>query len=305
MSSYEDTHVHAVYEAIAPHFSATRHSPWPFVKQFLLAQPPSSVGLDIGCGNGKYLAVNPALHILGCDRSASLVALANQQHGKACQDNKHKDNKHKDNKNDQKRDGNKDKSEGGNKDNHAAALLTADSLALPFRPHSADFIICIAVIHHFSTPQRRRAAIEALLGCLRRGTGRALIYVWALEQGSSRRGWNEASEQDTLVPWVMKRKKEKKKTTTTTIKRDNNDDNDKGKSNSSSERQEVEPDKDKDKEEEEQTYQRYYHLYREGELEEDARHAGGEICESGYERDNWWVILKIREGEEAGKADGL
>ncbi|KAG5915539.1 hypothetical protein E4U42_008008 [Claviceps africana] len=257
MSSFEDTHVHAVYEAIAPHFSATRHSPWPFVKRFLLDQPPASIGFDIGCGNGKYLAVNPALHMLGCDRSSSLVALANQQHGRAGRDSNSKSNSNND----------EDTTSGTNP--RPAALLTADSLALPFRPRSADFIICIAVIHHFSTPERRRAAIEALLRCLRPGTGRALIYVWALEQGSSRRGWDEHSEQDTLVPWVMKRKKPRDKTPA--------------------------PDADQHAAgHEDETYQRYYHLYRKGELEQDARHVGGEVCESGYERDNWWVILRTR-----------
>ena len=50
--AYESTHVHSVYEAIAPHFSATRHKPWPLVTSFLLAQPPGAVGLDVGCGNG-------------------------------------------------------------------------------------------------------------------------------------------------------------------------------------------------------------------------------------------------------------
>ncbi|KAG5914206.1 hypothetical protein E4U53_004688 [Claviceps sorghi] len=281
MSSYEDTHVHAVYEAIAPHFSATRHSPWPFVKRFLLDQPPSSVGLDIGCGNGKYLAVNPALHMLGCDRSPSLVALANQQHGRTCRDKTNKDSS-----------GitSSSSSSSSTDRSHPAALLTADSLALPFRPRSADFIICIAVIHHFSTPERRRAAIEALLRCLRPGTGRALIYVWALEQGSSRRGWDERSEQDTLVPWVMKRKKPKNKTPAS----------DKGPGDVTTAPRGEQPPSDKDRDDrgQEETYQRYYHLYRKGELEQDATHAGGEVCESGYERDNWWVILRTRPEED-------
>jgi tRNA (uracil-5-)-methyltransferase TRM9 len=38
------------------------------------------------------------------------------------------------------------------------------------------------------------------------------------------------------------------------------------------------------------TYQRYYHLYRKGELEADIAAAGGTILETGYERDNWWAI---------------
>ncbi|KAF3355933.1 hypothetical protein VdG1_06671 [Verticillium dahliae VDG1] len=80
-ATYESTHVHAVYEAIAPHFSATRHKPWPRVASFLDSLPAGAVGLDIGCGNGKYLAVSPHLHLLGSDRSANLVALARDNTG--------------------------------------------------------------------------------------------------------------------------------------------------------------------------------------------------------------------------------
>jgi tRNA (uracil-5-)-methyltransferase TRM9 len=31
-----------------------------------------------------------------------------------------------------------------------------------------------------------------------------MIYVWALEQKSSRRGWDATSEQDVMVPWVTR-----------------------------------------------------------------------------------------------------
>ena len=37
-------------------------------------------------------------------------------------------------------------------------------------------------------------------------------------------------------------------------------------------------------------FNRYYHLYRNGELEEDVLAAGGVVVKSGYERDNWWVV---------------
>ncbi|KND94302.1 tRNA (carboxymethyluridine(34)-5-O)-methyltransferase [Tolypocladium ophioglossoides CBS 100239] len=210
--TYEETHVHAVYEAIAPHFSSTRHKPWPLVTSFLLSQRPGSIGLDVGCGNGKYLPVNPSVHLLGSDRSASLVHLARTE--------------------------------------RSGEVIVADGLTLPYRPAAVDFAISIAVVHHLSTRTRRRDAIAALLRCLRPGPdARALVYVWALEQGASRRGWDEGSEQDTLVPWVMRSKGAPQA-----------------------------------------TYQRYYHLYRKGELEEDVRSVGGTVLESGYEKDNWWVI---------------
>lgn len=213
--AYESTHVHAVYNQIAPHFSSTRHKPWPLVASFLQGQKPGAVGIDVGCGNGKYLPVNPSLHIFGSDRSDALVSLARTEKG--------------------------------------GEVAVADGMALPYPLGRFDFAISIAVIHHLSTPDRRRESIEKILACLRPQSGddqaKAMIFVWALEQASSRRGWDEASAQDTLVPWVMRSK---------------------GK-----------PD---------ETFQRYYHLYKEGELEGDVAAAGGVVLESGYERDNWWVI---------------
>ncbi|KAJ4328270.1 tRNA methyltransferase, has a role in tRNA modification [Fusarium piperis] len=226
--TYEATHVHAVYEAIAPHFSATRHKPWPRVASFLQAQPPGSIGLDVGCGNGKYLRVNPAVHLLGSDRSPALVKLARTELRRPRADGKHDDPAISD-----------------------VDVAVADGFALPYRRAAADFVICIAVVHHMSTRARRQEAVAALLDCVTPKAGRVLVYVWALEQASSRRGWDAGCDQDRLVSWVMRKPKG---------------------------------------EEPGGTYQRYYHLYREGELEEDVVAAGGKVEESGYERDNWWVV---------------
>ena len=65
---YEEQHVHQVYEQIASHFSSTRYKPWPIVGRFLNELDPGSVGLDVGCGNGKYLTVNPRIFIIASDR---------------------------------------------------------------------------------------------------------------------------------------------------------------------------------------------------------------------------------------------
>ena len=91
--------------------------------------------------------------------------------------------------------------------------------------------------------------------------GKALIFVWALEQKGSRRGWDESGEQDVMVPWIMQRRK------------DDGVDGSK------------------------KTFQRYYHLYRKGELEEDVVRAGGKVMEGGYERDNWWAVICKDDGE--------
>jgi tRNA (uracil-5-)-methyltransferase TRM9 len=216
---YEEQHVHAVYEQIASHFSSTRYKPWPIVESFLQSLAPGAVGLDVGCGNGKYLTVNRNIFIVGSDRSTNLVKIASQHQP------------------------------------HAA--IVADTLSLPHQAGRFDFALSIAVIHHLSTPERRREAIQEILQCVKK-EGTALLYVWALEQKSSRRGWDDGHEQDVMVPWVMKT----------------------GKKN---------PHEDGSTE---KTFQRYYHLYRSGELERDICAVGGQVIESGYEKDNWWAICQ-------------
>lgn len=126
--------------------------------------------------------------------------------------------------------------------------------------------------------------------------GKALIYVWALEQKSSRRGWDEGGEQDVMVPWVMTAKKEKApKKKKQPIGKKGNDvahggaeaESEPGKKEEQVETQEVKPEGDK-------TFLRYYHLYKKGELESDIEQAGGSVIESGYEKDNWWAIAGLR-----------
>ena len=72
----ENRHVHAVYDVIASHFSATRYAVWPKVGAFLHALSAGSLLADIGCGNGKYFGVRPDLVILGSDRSLGLTEQA-------------------------------------------------------------------------------------------------------------------------------------------------------------------------------------------------------------------------------------
>ncbi|KAK0906782.1 tRNA methyltransferase, has a role in tRNA modification, partial [Friedmanniomyces endolithicus] len=163
--TYEEEHVHGVYEQIASHFSSTRYKPWPIIERFLRDLPNGSIGLDIGCGNGKYLSVNPNIFIVGSDRSSNLATISKR---------------------------------------HAPhSVVVADLLHLPHPPHAFDFAISIAVVHHLSTPERRVEALESILQTLRPG-GKVLITVWALEQESSRRGWSEGDDQDVMVPWVMR-----------------------------------------------------------------------------------------------------
>ena len=75
----EKIHVHEVYEKIAPHFSGTRHSPWPKIAEFLREQPVGSLVADVGCGNGKYLGINDNIFKTGSDRSFNLAAICRER----------------------------------------------------------------------------------------------------------------------------------------------------------------------------------------------------------------------------------
>ena len=61
---FEEEHVQQVYEAIAPHFSATRYKRWPIVEKFIKSIPKGSFGCDFGCGNGKNLENDPSGNIV-------------------------------------------------------------------------------------------------------------------------------------------------------------------------------------------------------------------------------------------------
>ena len=250
---YEQRHVHAVYDRIATHFSSTRHKPWPVIAQFLRDQRPGSVGLDVGCGNGKYFGVNPDVLLVGSDRSCALAAIAATTGtappaaaAAAAADAKLRPHPHPN-----------------------AAVLTADVLALPHPPATFDFAICIAVVHHLCTSARRARAIAAVLETLRPG-GRALLYVWALEQPGSRRGWTVGDAQDVMVPWVVRGAGS------------TGPGGDSGIAGDGAGADRV--------------VRRYYHLYRRGELERDVEAAGGVVVEAGYERDNWWAIASRKGG---------
>ncbi|PVD34929.1 hypothetical protein C0Q70_06210 [Pomacea canaliculata] len=135
-----------VYEQIGAHFSDTRYKPWPQIAQFLLAQEPGSLFMDTGCGNGKYFGINKNIFEIGSDRSEKLAAICRERRFQ---------------------------------------VFRADVRAIPVRDGAVDVGLCIAVIHHLSTENRRKQAVQELIRILRPG-GSVLIYVWAKEQEKDR-----------------------------------------------------------------------------------------------------------------------
>ncbi|KAG8377911.1 hypothetical protein BUALT_Bualt08G0082800 [Buddleja alternifolia] len=126
----EKKFVHSVYDAIAPHFSSTRFAKWPKVQTFLNSLPSGSLILDAGCGNGKYLGLNEKCYFIGSDISAPLINI--------CQDKGHE-------------------------------VLVADALKLPYRTGFGDAAISIAVLHHLSTESRRKKAVDELIRVVKKG----------------------------------------------------------------------------------------------------------------------------------------
>lgn len=159
----EENLVHKVYENIAEHFSNTRYSRWKNVVSFIETLESGSILFDIGCGNGKYLGVTDKIYNLGCDRSMSLLGICK---------------------------------------NRRFETFNCDCLYLPIRDNVADGVICIAVIHHLATEERRLRSIQEIFRILRPG-GKALIYVWAQDQKKEnrdstylRQGKNETIDGD-------------------------------------------------------------------------------------------------------------
>ncbi|KAH7731462.1 Protein ALKB-8 [Aphelenchoides avenae] len=138
----ERKYVEDVYANIAAHFDETRHSQWKAVSGFLDNLAEGSVVFDAGCGNGKYLCSRDRITKIGCDLCEGLVGIARQK---------------------------------------GAEVLRGDALSLPVRSDSVDAVISIAVIHHMSTEERRRRAIQEIVRVLRPG-GTALVTVWAMDQ---------------------------------------------------------------------------------------------------------------------------
>lgn len=176
-----------------------------------------------------------------------------------------------------------------------------------------------------STKERREAgyeesAVDKVAKERREGDsgGKALIFVWALEQKGSRRGWDEGGEQDVMVPWVMQNERKKPPRSENDRKKSGDDKRALNQSDHalkvprvaketflSSEDcqssthpacQAQAPPNPRPPSSAQTTYHRYYHLYARGELAADIRAAGGAVLHSGYEKDNWWAVAVRQEG---------
>ena len=244
--------VHSVYEEIASHFSDTRHKPWPRVAEFLETLSAWEPVLDLGCGNGKYLGLSGPRWELGGDYSYNLLQISAGR-------------------------------------GHQA--VRCDLLSVPVRDNCCGGLICIAVLHHLATPDRRLDAVTEMSRVLRPG-GRGLVYVWAKEQ---RRESNMSS-------YLKQNKKNYKK-------------KDQSQSDPSSSKSEVGdfglpvhvnrtefqhqdvlvPWKLKQSEEKggDREFKRFYHVFEAGELDDLIEQVDSlKVIDSYYDQGNWCCIFE-------------
>ncbi|KDQ60750.1 hypothetical protein JAAARDRAFT_560833 [Jaapia argillacea MUCL 33604] len=285
---YEDEHVHRVYDQIASHFSSTRYKPWPIIAKFLSEIPTGWVGLDSGTGNGKYLPLPldrpSSIWTIGLDRSRNLLEIARTAGV-----------------------------QGGPRE-----VVWGDVLGQGWRSGSFDYAISIATIHHLSTPERRTLAIQRLLECVSPSHGRVLVYVWAMQQDelskraipaigdpSSSRVEDPSPKTgvDVFVPWVLASQPQDKKQS-------------EGHSRNLIAKKRAEESVQHDgvgTDAPSQVFNRYYHMFAEGELEElvvraaqglglkvgshnegvsEGHTSGVAVVQNGWERSNYFVELR-------------
>jgi len=162
-NEFEKQNVHTVYDIISKHFSTTRKIIWPKVEDFIKSFKPGSIIADIGCGNGKNMCSRDDCYYFGIDTCKSLMDQA--------------------------------------KINNNCQFIEGNCTDIPLKSCSIDYCMCIAVIHHLSTPERRIKAIHEISRILKK-KGKALLYVWAFEQPKFE---NEES-QDVKVKWLLQKK---------------------------------------------------------------------------------------------------
>ena len=149
--------------------------------------------------------------------------------------------------------------------NPPVEVFTCDACTLPLRSVSFDAALCIAVLHHISSEQRRKQLAFETMRIVKVG-GCALFYAWALEQETGGVSGHVFQGQDVLVPFhkrggaVAKGSTGKDLTGKDAALKGNDEDE-------SRDERKVEAEKNKDDDEtSERVYQRYCHVYKEGEL---------------------------------------
>ena len=224
--------VQRVYDAVAKQWHGTRYRAWSGVEDFVNRMNlRGALVADVGCGNGKNA---PAVVRFGQTRGGAEVIGCDFSIPllEIC---------------------------ATERGDERVEAFAADAASLPMRSSCFDAALNIAVLHHASTSSRRRALVSETMRVLRVG-GVALFYAWALEQETGGVSGHRFESQDVLVPFHKRAETEvrKKKKAPPSLSAEDGDED-------ANARREGE-----DKtvgEGAARVFQRYCHVYKEGELE--------------------------------------
>ena len=152
------------WNIIAKSFDNTRKKPWQEVVEFISKLSSSDVVADIGCGNGRHLALcsEKCKTIIGLDISRNLLKITQKKLE-------------------------------GKKQN---ALFIHGNLAnIPLKNEVVDAILYIAALHNIKGQKNRIFSLKEVKRTLKTD-GRALISVWSRDQERLRDCFNNASSND-------------------------------------------------------------------------------------------------------------
>lgn len=165
--------VRDVYDEIASHFSETRAYPWPEVEAFLddISRDRGSIGLDLGCGNGRHAAIlgERVGQVLALDVSRALLFEARDRLG----------------------------------DDWPGTLIQADAAEIPVATDTVDVAVYIATVHHLPDRETRVRSLGELARVLTDG-GKALVSAWstAHDRFDAYDG-TETEGFDTTIDWTL------------------------------------------------------------------------------------------------------
>lgn len=161
----------AVFDRIGDHFSQTRARPWPAVEDYLESAPKGTVGLDVGCGNGRHTEPLTARvdRAIGLDASLTLLRAALDRAAA---------------------------------DGWRAAFVQGDAGRLPIRSSTIDLGLYIATLHHLPDRATRVASLDELARVLAPG-GEALVSVWSTAHDTFDANAEDSSGFDTTVDWTL------------------------------------------------------------------------------------------------------
>lgn len=169
----EPVRLREVYDEIASHFSATRAYPWPEVEAFLAdaSVEPESLGLDVGCGNGRHseLLSEVVETAVGLDVSRGLLEEARSKMAE---------------------------------DGWDGELLQGGAATLPLGAGTVDVAVYVATLHHLPDRETRVESLRELSRVLSDG-GRALVSAWSTAHDRFDADPDTETGFETTVDWTL------------------------------------------------------------------------------------------------------